>query len=100
VAPTWQEGVDSAAVRGYKTAVPLHQSPTATLARIAELEALLASERERTAQLEKERDVLKASHERLRLELELLKQPSSSSTPRARRAPRCWSSSSARNARS
>ncbi len=71
--PTWQEGVDSAAVRGYKAAVPMHQSPAATLARIAELEALLASERERTAQLEKERDALKASHERLRLELELLK---------------------------
>lgn len=61
-------------MRGYKAAVPLHQSPAATLARIAELEALLASERERAAQLEKERDALKASHERLRLELELLKQ--------------------------
>lgn len=48
--------------------------------RIAELEALVASfatERasaaERIATLEKERDILKASHERLRLEFELLK---------------------------
>jgi hypothetical protein len=54
--------------------VPLHQSPTATLARIAELEALLSAEKQRSAQLEQERDVLKASHERLRLELELHKQ--------------------------
>ena len=52
----------------------MHQSPTATQARIAELEALLSAEKQRSAQLEKERDVLKASHERLRLELELLKQ--------------------------
>ncbi len=35
--------------------------------------AALAAEKQRTTQLEKERDVLKASHERLRLELELLK---------------------------
>jgi transposase len=58
----------------------MHESTSATQARIAELEAALlaeraalAAERQRTAQLEKERDVLKASHERLRLELELLK---------------------------
>ncbi|MFP2926883.1 IS66 family transposase [Pyxidicoccus sp. 3LG] len=61
-------------MHGYKAVVPLHQSPTATLARIAELEALLSAEKQRSAQLEKERDVLKASYERLRLELELLKQ--------------------------
>jgi transposase len=53
--------------------VPLHTSTPAPLARIAELEALLSAERERSAQLEREREVLRASHERLRLELELLK---------------------------
>lgn len=59
----------------------MHESPSVTQARIAELEAALlaeraalAAERQRTAQLEKEREVLKASHERLRLELELHKQ--------------------------
>lgn len=59
----------------------MHESPSDTQARIAELEAALlaeraalAAERQRTAQLEQERDVLKASHERLRLELELHKQ--------------------------
>ena len=59
----------------------MHESPSATQARIAQLEAALlaeraalAVERQRTAQLEQERDVLKASHERLRLELELHKQ--------------------------
>jgi len=41
--------------------------------RIAELEVALAAERERVIALERERDVLRASHERLRLELELLK---------------------------
>ena len=41
--------------------------------RIAELEVALAAERERVIALERERDVLQASHERLRLELELLK---------------------------
>jgi transposase len=51
----------------------MHESTSATQARIAELEALLSAEKQRSAQLEKERDVLKASHERLRLELELLK---------------------------
>ncbi|ADO73743.1 hypothetical protein [Stigmatella aurantiaca] len=58
----------------------MHESTDATQARIAELEvallaerAALAAERQRSAQLEQERDVLKASHERLRLELELLK---------------------------
>jgi transposase len=72
-APTHQVGVDSAEVRGYKAAVTQHESPWAPQARIAELEALLSAERQRSAQLEKEREVLKASHERLRLELELLK---------------------------
>jgi len=49
-------------------------------ARVAELEALLASERaartadaEKIATLTQERDRLRASHERLRLELEMLK---------------------------
>jgi hypothetical protein len=41
--------------------------------RISRLEAALAAEKERAAQLEKERDLLRASHERLRLELKLLK---------------------------
>jgi transposase len=41
--------------------------------RIAELEAALASARARAETLEKERDALRASHERLRLELELLR---------------------------
>ena len=41
--------------------------------RIAQLEAALAAERERVVVLEKERDVLRASHERLRLELQLMK---------------------------
>jgi transposase len=41
--------------------------------RIGQLEAALAAEKERAAQLEKERDLLRASHERLRLELKLLK---------------------------
>ena len=42
-------------------------------ARVAHLEAALATERERVESLTKERDQLRASHERLRLELELLK---------------------------
>lgn len=46
---------------------------TSTKTRIAELEIALASEKARVVQLEKERLVLRASHERLRLELELLK---------------------------
>jgi len=46
---------------------------TTTADRIAELEAALAVERERVAKLTEERDLLRASHERLRLELELLR---------------------------
>ncbi len=42
-------------------------------ARIAALEAALSAERDRVAALLRERDVLRASHERLRQELELLK---------------------------
>jgi transposase len=42
-------------------------------ARIAALQAELASERARVAELTEERDHLRSSHERLRLELELLK---------------------------
>jgi transposase len=41
--------------------------------RIGQLEAALVAANERAAQLEKERDLLRASHERLRLELKLLK---------------------------
>ena len=41
--------------------------------RIAALEAALAAERERVVTLTKERDRLRASHDRLREELELLK---------------------------
>ena len=41
--------------------------------RIAALEVALQKERERATALEKERDVLRASHERLRLELELMR---------------------------
>lgn len=41
--------------------------------RIARLEAALAAERDLVAKLTQERDLLRASHERLRLELELLK---------------------------
>jgi transposase len=41
--------------------------------RVAALEAELALERERVAKLTEERDLLRASHERLRLELELLR---------------------------
>jgi transposase len=41
--------------------------------RIAALEAELAAERDRVAKLTEERDLLRASHERLRLELELLR---------------------------
>ncbi len=41
--------------------------------RIAALEAALAAERDRVAALTEERDLLRASHERLRLELELLR---------------------------
>ena len=41
--------------------------------KIALLEAELAAERARVAELTAERDHLRASHERLRLELELLK---------------------------
>lgn len=42
--------------------------------RIAKLEAALAAERDRAATLERERDSLRVSHERLRLELELMRQ--------------------------
>jgi transposase len=41
--------------------------------RVAELEVALASERAQVARLVEERDILRASHERLRLELELLR---------------------------
>jgi transposase len=44
-----------------------------TAKRTAALEAALAEERARTAKLLAERDLLRASHERLRLELELLR---------------------------
>jgi transposase len=46
---------------------------TAAETRVALLEAELAAERARVAELTAERDHLRASHERLRLELELLK---------------------------
>jgi transposase len=42
-------------------------------ARIAALEAALAESEEKLAQVTRERDLLRASHERLRLELEILK---------------------------
>jgi transposase len=51
----------------------MHEGTASAEERIAQLEAALAAERERAVQLEKEREVLRASHERLRLELELLK---------------------------
>jgi transposase len=51
-----------------------HQEQIAGLeAELAAERAALATERERTASLTQERDLLRASHERLRLELELLK---------------------------
>jgi transposase len=46
---------------------------TTSDARLAELEAALVAEREKVAALTKERDALRASHARLREELELLK---------------------------
>jgi transposase len=46
---------------------------TTEQARVAALEAELAASRELVAQLTKERDLLRSSHERLRLELEMLK---------------------------
>ena len=46
---------------------------TSADAKITELEAALEKERTRAAALEKERDALRASHERLRLELELMR---------------------------
>jgi transposase len=46
---------------------------TSSDARIAALEAELAAQREQIAKLTAERDLLRASHERLRLELELLR---------------------------
>ncbi|MCI0673785.1 MAG: hypothetical protein L0Y64_25325, partial [Myxococcaceae bacterium] len=53
---------------------PAPQPDVAALAaRVAQLEAQLSEERERAAQLVRERDSLRASFERLRLELELLK---------------------------
>jgi transposase len=48
-------------------------SPTAFNDRIAELESSLAVERARVTELERESKLLRMSHERLRLELELLK---------------------------
>src|SRR5258708_15121405 len=47
-------------------------SAKAMAARIAALEAELAAERGRVAELTKERDTLRASYDRLRLDLELL----------------------------
>ena len=44
-----------------------------TDARVSALEMLLVAEREQVAKLTVERDLLRAAHERLRLELELLK---------------------------
>jgi len=49
------------------------EGATAADGRIAQLEAALAAERERSVRLERERDLLRASHERLLLELKLLK---------------------------
>lgn len=46
---------------------------TTTDARVSALEDALKRERERATALENERDVLRASHERLRLELELMR---------------------------
>lgn len=48
-------------------------STTTTDARVVALEAALLAEREKVAALTKERDMLRASHDRLRQELELLK---------------------------
>jgi transposase len=48
-------------------------APTAPQEQFAALEAALAAERAKVAELTQERDQLRASHERLRLELELLK---------------------------
>jgi transposase len=48
-------------------------APTAPQEQFAALEAALAAERAKVAELTQERDHLRASHERLRLELELLK---------------------------
>jgi transposase len=50
-----------------------HTANTTPAGRIAELEAALAVEHKRVEELTRERDLLRASHERLRLELELLK---------------------------
>jgi transposase len=50
-----------------------HTASTTPASRIAELEAALAVEHDRVEELIRERDLLRASHERLRLELELLK---------------------------
>jgi len=50
-----------------------HASSTTLEGRVAELEAALAVEHSRVEELTRERDLLRASHERLRLELELLK---------------------------
>lgn len=47
--------------------------PTTEQDRIAALEAALAAERERVVELTQERDRLRASHEQLRIELELLR---------------------------
>ena len=49
------------------------QAETTTDARIAELQSALTTERARADQLERERDLLRASLERLRLELKLMK---------------------------
>src|SRR5580700_2802721 len=49
------------------------RTTTTTDARVAELEAALAVATEQVAALTKERDALRASHARLREELELLK---------------------------
>ena len=50
-----------------------HASSSTDDDRVATLEAQLAAERELVTALTRERDVLRASHDRLRLELELLK---------------------------
>jgi transposase len=54
-------------------ALPMLERDASRDARIADLEAALAIEREKVAALTRERDQLRASHERLRVELEMLK---------------------------
>ena len=61
----------------------LHRAPPASPPAPTPLEVALQKERERATALEKERDVLRASHERLRLELELMHEGGSSSRRRS-----------------